>query len=771
MLCQGGTESMRIEFVEVTVLEKKKNIIVPLCDVFATKDEDSHIRPSHLEDYIKDYHYQVKWFGCTANGLRCSEDHFHGYRLLSAVIHRLGEETLAVKYSPDYPLIIFGDELELFVSVSGTCGDILDRSGTGPRQKFKPSTFSHDVPRTRANQTKNVKKELLDIKKSQKKAMLKRSQQALDDAINTVPLKIPRYFHDSDSSDHDSSSQEQSPKRSSSSVSDDMADRSTVNSPYSVKVAVAMKPCSVQLIPLMARHEASALDASISTADLPTGANQSRTTASHQYNHLHLANTVNGTVSSRIGASGGISLDHLTVNRTGARLDPLSQREAMEAAQLPEQIESVQEVDQPVGQEEDDEEHRPIPEPQEEAYGLQESPRDRVYQAQIEQARAQQAQAERLREVKIAQARAREEEAERLREVRIAQARAQQGEAEQRARAEREEAERLREAQIQARAQQEQAAREAQMQQARAQQEEAEQRARAQQEEAERLREAQIQARAQQEQAAREAQMQQARAQQEQQERARQELDDRIHELERLLDEARGVAAQGLIGVHNQGIRQDDAGGRDDRPRRDAEAQDQLGIVAAAQNREAIDGYGRPQRINRRGRPVREARSRRQLAVSVYDTYHQPGGPHSADRLTYRYRVVGTRIHLSQNFSVDIVRWGLINRSTPRTFIISTTPILFTHEELLVSALDPTQIRNTVPGYPRPRTINREKLLLLMSLYHDYVFGEHSITTIKEREGTLLKGCDYLSRFLWEYRDTEIRRLEAEMEGQNLDEQ
>ncbi|KAJ8666755.1 hypothetical protein QAD02_008417 [Eretmocerus hayati] len=249
--------------------------------------------------------------------------------------------------------------------------------------------------------------------------------------------------------------------------------------------------------------------------------------------------------------------------------------------------------------------------------------------------------------------------------------------------------------------------------------------------------------------------------------------------------------------------------------------------VVAAQNRLAIDGCGRPLRVDNRGiradyhtlrisristhdarifaltkllnhselfqlilehgsaeplhsqksiislfigRLVRQHRSRRALALSVYESYHKEGGLYYLDRVTYRYRVVGTRIHLTRDKTVDILRWGLINKISPRTFISTTATAVFTHEQLLTSALDPTQIKNVMPGYPQPGVINRELLLLLLSLYYDFVFGEHAITTLKERELVLLQGCAHISKFLWSYQNEKIKRLEEEMDGNNLDE-
>ncbi|KAJ8666415.1 hypothetical protein QAD02_008077 [Eretmocerus hayati] len=186
-------------------------------------------------------------------------------------------------------------------------------------------------------------------------------------------------------------------------------------------------------------------------------------------------------------------------------------------------------------------------------------------------------------------------------------------------------------------------------------------------------------------------------------------------------------------------------------------------------NRIHIDGYGRPARYNQRGRLVREVRSRRQLAITVYDLYHRPGGLHYDERANWRYRVVGHRVHLTRNLTADNMRFGIINWSSGKNFIAATASMLFTPQELLDSALDRTQVKNLIPGRAPPHVIDRERLLLLLSWYHDYVFGESSSATLRQREKALLKGCSYLSRSLCDFRKEEIEKLEREHDGVNLD--
>ncbi|KAJ8684828.1 hypothetical protein QAD02_020621 [Eretmocerus hayati] len=104
-----------------------------------------------------------------------------------------------------------------------------------------------------------------------------------------------------------------------------------------------------------------------------------------------------------------------------------------------------------------------------------------------------------------------------------------------------------------------------------------------------------------------------------------------------------------------------------------------------------------------------------------------------------------------------------------KKFISVTASVLFTPQEMITSALDPTQVRNLVPGQPRPQKINRSEPLLLLSLYHDFVSGEGAMSSLEEEEKLLLKDCAYLSRFLYDERDAEIKKLRLQAQGENID--
>ncbi|KAJ8676745.1 hypothetical protein QAD02_012532 [Eretmocerus hayati] len=663
MVGEEESATIDIQFAEVTFIENKKNLIVALCDVFESKEVDTYIRPKNLQDYIVDHHYSVKWFYCTSNGLRCPVEHAHKYRLLPAVIHRLG----------------------------GTPQDIGARAGTGSRQKFKPNASTSQEPKTCAEKTREIKKEMLSNRKSQAQAQLKRSFDTLKSVMNIVPTKVAKQFHDSDSSSEESS--KQSPSRLLSELSDDAQNSPRHSSPPSLcRPPVALRPCSVRLSPMLLIPETGVSEASGGFAGLPTGASEIRSTTSQRSDRNYLSETVDPVISDDLKVSTELRepvtmrappevTAHLSPQRgEGERDRHRMQMEAEEARRFR-------------AREEEANERRLLAAAQREAESMRQ---------------AREAEAARLEAARLETARS---EAARLEAERLA---AERLEAERLA-AERWEAERL-----------------------------AAERLAAERWEAERLAAERLEA-----------------------ERVAEERRVRVEQdAARLRAEENRVRNVPVADGHLQG----DGGEQDGHGLFPARNQDQQpNILAAAQNRAAIDGYGRPNELNRRGQMRRHVRSRRQLAISVYEDYHTVNGLHYADRNTYRYRVVGTRIHLTQHRTVDLVRWGLMNKKNPRTFISTTAAIVFSHRELLTSALDPTQVKNVVPGLPRPQSIDRERLLLLMSLYHDYVFGEHSITTLKEREVVLLKGCSYLSRFLYEYRVEEIERLEGLMEGENLD--
>ncbi|KAJ8666253.1 hypothetical protein QAD02_007915 [Eretmocerus hayati] len=264
MVEEEESATIDIQLAEVTFIENKKNLVVALCDVFESKEVDTYIRPKNLQDYIVNHHYSVKWFHCTSNRLRCPVEHAHKYRLLPAVIHQLG--------------------------------DIGARAGTGSRQKFRPNASTSQEPKTCAEKTREIKKEMLNNRKSQAQAQLKRSYHTLKSVMNIV--------HDSDSSSEELSEAKQSPSRQLSELSDDAQNSPRHSSPPSpCRPPVALRPCSVRLSPMLLIPETGVSEASGGFAGLPTGASEIRSTTSQRSDRNYLSETVDPVISDDLEVS------------------------------------------------------------------------------------------------------------------------------------------------------------------------------------------------------------------------------------------------------------------------------------------------------------------------------------------------------------------------------------------------------------------------------------------------------------------------------------
>ncbi|KAJ8666306.1 hypothetical protein QAD02_007968 [Eretmocerus hayati] len=148
----------------------------------------------------------------------------------------------------------------------------------------------------------------------------------------------------------------------------------------------------------------------------------------------------------------------------------------------------------------------------------------------------------------------------------------------------------------------------------------------------------------------------------------------------------------------------------------EAEDQHRLQALRDERNNQRLRAYRNRAHIsyrdqNDQGTVQRDVRSKRELAITVYELYHTKGGPFYPDRVTYRYRVVDQR-----------------GRIAP--------------------ARGTTRVENVVPGQPKPGKNNRTELFFLSSLHQDFVLGESAIASLEERKQLLLKGCAYFPRSL-----------------------
>ncbi|KAJ8678140.1 hypothetical protein QAD02_013927 [Eretmocerus hayati] len=528
---------------------------------------------------------------------------------------------------------------DVFQTTESTPQAIRNHEGRGSRQRFQRSVSPRQSPKTRASTTREIKREMLNSKKSQKIAVQKRSYEVLKDAMNVIPREVLKTFTDLHSSKGESSQEELTPRSRFSNSSEDIHGSSLPRAPTPGRPSVMIRPCSVQLEVMSSSLEISASKGSDTSADLPTDARFTCPSTSSVAGRSNLSNGVDSTVFNHLDTSAN-DIVHPSNRHVGDVAHSSLSCTVAEVVQCGVDIRSeVCEIKRHglgIG---GANQHGPVTTAQGEEQSPQGRELEQIYARQLELRlvhgnESARAESERIRELKRAQ-----EEAKLLRDLERARAR--------------KEAERLREVE----------------------------RARAR-EEAERFQELE-------------------------RVRAREEA-ERLQELERKRTREEAVPYVNL------------------------EAEGSSLFLSMTCTIKRVDYI---------------------MQIAWLGCY----------------RVVGTRIHLTQQQTVDILRWELVDKKNPKTFIWTTATIVLTHKELSTSALDPTQVKNVVPGHPRPRIINREKLLLLLSLYHDYVFGEHSVTTVKEREPILLKGCEHLSKFLWFYRNEAIKEIEEQIEGRDLD--
>ncbi|KAJ8665142.1 hypothetical protein QAD02_006804 [Eretmocerus hayati] len=162
---------------------------------------------------------------------------------------------------------------------------------------------------------------------------------------------------------------------------------------------------------------------------------------------------------------------------------------------------------------------------------------------------------------------------------------------------------------------------------------------------------------------------------------------------------------------------------------------------------ERPDGYG-ILRQDVGGNVRRMPRNRQRLVLNVLLHYHQPGGAGYEDRLRrFREDTPGQK-YLGLGKTVSQMRWSVAMMKNGGDFIWDVSTLLWTKHERLNMSFDPSSMGNHLPDRSPPRPIDRDRLMLLLSLVHDKQFTQNSRIPVAERVKILTHSISLFSKEL-----------------------
>ncbi|KAJ8677256.1 hypothetical protein QAD02_013043 [Eretmocerus hayati] len=172
--------------------------------------------------------------------------------------------------------------------------------------------------------------------------------------------------------------------------------------------------------------------------------------------------------------------------------------------------------------------------------------------------------------------------------------------------------------------------------------------------------------------------------------------------------------------------------------------------------RDQSDGYGR-ERLNDEGELMRVWKNRQYLMYNTLIHYHTREGAGYEDRQR-RMREDDSGVkYLGLGKECSTLRWSCAIFKKGGDFLWDVSCLLFPKAERFNMGFDPDSMKNHLPGRSPPKAICRDRLMLLLSIYHDQLYGNKNLTSMQSRIPDLCNGCTLLSKRISKERSEAFR--------------